>query len=55
MASFYLLSCEAMMDLRYCYFCRKDTDTVDERCVVCALSKPHRDENTPEKRNANGG
>ena len=25
---------------RYCFFCGKDTKTVDEDCVVCGLSKP---------------
>jgi len=26
---------------RYCNFCRKYTDTEDENCVVCKLSKTH--------------
>ena len=27
--------------MRYCYFCRKDTQTVQECCFVCHLSKTH--------------
>lgn len=27
--------------LRYCNYCRKGTETVDEDCTVCGFSKPH--------------
>jgi len=28
---------------RHCYFCRKYTETKDESCTVCNLSKTHRE------------
>lgn len=31
-------------DTRYCYYCQKETDTKNEDCVVCGLSKT-----TPER------
>ena len=30
--------------MRHCNYCRKLTDTVDEDCVVCGLSKPYDEE-----------
>jgi len=26
---------------RFCYFCNSITDTLDECCIVCGLSKQH--------------
>jgi hypothetical protein len=28
--------------LRYCFYCNEDTETVNEDCAVCHLSKPYR-------------
>ena len=29
---------------RYCYYCRRDTLTIEEDCIKCELSKPYKNE-----------
>jgi hypothetical protein len=29
-------------ELRYCFYCKKDTPTKEEDCCVCGLSKPYK-------------
>lgn len=32
-------------DMRHCNYCSKETDTVEEDCTICGLSKVHKEEN----------